>query len=153
ALGEANVVMVFLLGVAFVATRYGRLPSVVAAVASVLVSDFFFVEPYLSFSVHDTRYLFTFAVMLTIGLPISTLTVGVRERLRVAQQMEQRTAALYHLTRTLGEITGTEFLVQAAGRQLAGIFGGEVAIYLRDAHGGVDLRFGDGTEIAKNEKN
>jgi two-component system sensor histidine kinase KdpD len=153
ALGEANVVMVFLLGIAFVATRYGRLPSVVAAIASVLLFDFFFVEPYFSFSVHDTRYLFTFAVMLAIGLLISTLTARVRERLRVSQEMEQRTAALYHLTRTLGEITGTEFLVQAAGRQLTGIFAGEIALFLRDAEGGVELRFGDGTEIAKNEKN
>src|SRR5262249_55565298 len=106
-----------------------------------------------SFTVNDTRYLFTFAVMLVIGLIISTLTVRVRERLRVSQQMEQRTAALYHLTRTLGEITGTEFLVQAAGRQLAGIFGGEVAVYLHAPQGGVELRFGEGTEIAKNEKN
>jgi two-component system sensor histidine kinase KdpD len=142
-LGEANVVMVFLLGVAFI----------VAAVASVLVFDFFFVEPYFSFTVSDTRYLFTFAVMLAIGLIISTLTARVRERLRVSQQMERRTGALYRLTRTLGEISGTEFLVQAAGKQLAGIFEGDVAIYLREEQGGVDLRYGDGTEIAKNEKN
>src|SRR5262245_4998890 len=36
-LSEANIVMVFLLGVAFVATRYGRGPAVAAAIASVLV--------------------------------------------------------------------------------------------------------------------
>src|SRR5438128_1016743 len=44
---EANIVMVFLLGVAYVAARYGRGPSIAAAVASVLVFDFFFTEPYL----------------------------------------------------------------------------------------------------------
>ncbi len=152
-LGEANVVMVFLLGVAFVAARLGRGPSVVAAVAGVLVFDFFFVEPFYSLSVHDTRYLFTFAVMLAIGLIISTLTARVRERLRISQQLEHRTASLYRLTRQLGEISGTEFLVQAAGRQLGEVFGGEIAIFLRDADGGLEPRFGEATEIAKNEKN
>src|SRR5262249_34447372 len=53
---EANTVMVFLLGVAFVATRYGRGPAIVAAVANVLVFDFFFVPPYFSFNVSDVQY-------------------------------------------------------------------------------------------------
>src|SRR5262249_24624079 len=63
-LAEANIVMMFLLGVAFVATRYGRGPAIAAAVVSVLLFDFFFVPPYLSFAVSDTQYIFTFAVVL-----------------------------------------------------------------------------------------
>src|SRR5262249_54919623 len=78
-LAEANIVMVFLLGVAFVATRYGRGPAIIASVASVLTFDFFFVPPYLSFAVSDTQYILTFCVMLLIGLLIGTLAVRLRE--------------------------------------------------------------------------
>ena len=64
--------MIYLLGVVFVATRFGRGPSAFAAVLSVAVFDFFFVPPHLTFAVADTQYLVTFAVMLVVGLLIST---------------------------------------------------------------------------------
>jgi len=44
-LSQANVAMIFLLGVAYVAARYGRGPAIAASLASVLVFDFFFVHP------------------------------------------------------------------------------------------------------------
>ena len=67
-LADANIVMIFLAGVAFVAARMGRGPSIAAAIASVLVFDYFFVPPRLTFAVSDTQYVITFAVMLGIGL-------------------------------------------------------------------------------------
>ena len=150
---EANIIMVFLSGVAVVATWYGRGPAIAAAIACVLAFDFFFVPPYLSFAVSDTQYLFTFAIMLLIGLLISTLTAQVRERLRLSQQLERRTAALYRLTRQLSEIAGADFLIQAAGQRLGEIFGCEVLLYVREGDGPLTLRFGDGTAVAKNPMN
>jgi two-component system sensor histidine kinase KdpD len=81
-LAEANIVMVFLLGVAYVAVFEGRGPAIAASIVSVLVVDFCFVPPYLTFAVSDTQYFITFGVMLGIGLLISTLTARVREQLR-----------------------------------------------------------------------
>ena len=40
--------------------------------------DFFFVPPYLTFAVADAQYVFTFAVMLVVGLVVSELTARVR---------------------------------------------------------------------------
>ena len=85
-LAEANIVMVFLLGVVIVAARLGRGPAVVAAIASVLLFDFFFVAPHLSFSVQDAQYVITFLIMLGIGLLISTLTARIRDQLQASQQ-------------------------------------------------------------------
>ena len=79
---EANVVMVFLAAVAWVAFRYGRGPAVWASVMSVLVFDVFFVPPVGSLTVKDSQYLITFAVLLVIGLLISTLTARLRTQLR-----------------------------------------------------------------------
>ena len=121
--------MIFLAGVAFVAARLGRGPSIAAAIASVLVFDFFFVPPQLTFAVSDTEYVITFAVMLGIGLLISELTSRLQAQLRASQQQERRTAQLFRMTRQLSELAGSEFLVRTAGRQLEEIFDGEVVLY------------------------
>jgi two-component system sensor histidine kinase KdpD len=147
-LAEANIVMVFLLGVAFVAARYGRGPAIAASIAGVLSFDFFFVEPYFTFSVSDAQYFLTFGVMLVIGLLISTLTARQKEQLRASQEQEHRTAALYRFTKQLSEIAGEEFLVRAAGHQLGEIFKGEVVLFIRDSAGHLNLRFGENTQIA-----
>lgn len=147
-LAEANKVLVFLLGVVFVAHRFGRGPAIAAAVAGVLIFDFFFVPPYLSFTVNDGQYVITFAVMLIIGIIISTLTVRMKDQLGATQELETRTAALFRLTKQLSEIAGPEFLIQTAGQQLGDIFDGEVVIYTRPANGSIVLRFGQETSIA-----
>jgi two-component system sensor histidine kinase KdpD len=107
------------------------------------------VEPYYSFNVSDVRYLFTFAVMLGIGLLISELTAQVRERLRASQRQEHRTAALYRLTRQLSEVAGTEFLIRTAGRQLGEIFGAEVVLFVREGNAPLAVRFGEDTSVAR----
>ncbi|MGJ0483792.1 MAG: DUF4118 domain-containing protein, partial [Methylomicrobium sp.] len=56
---QSNLAMIFLLGVALIASRFGRGPSVLASILGVLVFDFFFVTPYHSFAVSDTQYLIT----------------------------------------------------------------------------------------------
>jgi two-component system sensor histidine kinase KdpD len=139
---EANTVMVFLLGVVFTASWFGRGPAVFAAVAGVLVFDFFFVPPFFSFAVSDTAYLFTFAVMLGIGLLISALTARSQQLLQSSQLQEHRTAALYRVTKQLSELAGQDFLVASAGQQLREIFGGEVALWLREPNGDLTVRFG-----------
>jgi two-component system sensor histidine kinase KdpD len=91
----SNLVMLYLLGVVFVAHRFGRGPSVLAAILSVAAFDFFYVPPYLAFAVSDTQYLVTFAVMLAVALVISGLTSSIRLQARIASHRERRTAALY----------------------------------------------------------
>lgn len=152
-LAETNIVMIFLAGVAIVAARFGRAASVVSAVLSVLVFDFFFVPKRLTFAVSDTEYVITFAVMLGIGLVISELTSRLKAQLSASQQQERRTAELFRMTRQLSELSGTEFLVRTAGKQLQEIFDGEVAVYLRDPVGALSLRFGENTQVAANPIN
>ncbi len=151
-LDEANIAMVFLLGVAFVAAWLGRGPAIAASVVSVLVFDFCFIAPRFSFAVSDAQYVLTFVVMLVIGLLISTLTARVQQQLQLSRQQERRTAALFRLTRQLSELVGSEFLAQTAGRLLAEVFSGEVVIFLR-SETGMELRFGQQTSIAAHPVN
>jgi two-component system sensor histidine kinase KdpD len=146
-LADANIVMIFLAGVAYVSARMGRGPSISATIASVLVFDFFFVPPQLTFAVSDTQYVITFTVMLGIGLLISELTSRLQAQLRASQQQERRTAQLFRMTRQLSELAGSEFLVRTAGRQLEEFFGGEVVLFLREPTGELSLRFGERSAI------
>ncbi|HYO24248.1 MAG TPA: DUF4118 domain-containing protein, partial [Lacipirellulaceae bacterium] len=148
-MAEANIVMLFLAGAAFVSTRWGRRPAIAAAIASVLVFDFCFVAPYFTFAVGDSEYLITFAVMLGIGLLISGLTSRQRSQLQASQQQERRTSQLFRMTRQLSELSGTEFLVRTAGRLLGEIFGAEIVIWIRDPEGELSLRVGEQTSVAK----
>jgi two-component system, OmpR family, sensor histidine kinase KdpD len=141
--GLANLIMVYLLGVVLVATRYGRGPSVLASVLSVAAFDFFFIPPYLSFAVSDIQYLLTFAVMLIVALTISGLAVRTKQQAELARHQERRTAVLYALSRDLATHRGTGLLVQLAGKHLREVFDGQVAIFLADSDKRVQLQRGE----------
>ena len=135
--------MVYLLGVAGggAATAGGRRSS--PSVLSVAAFDFFFVPPYLTFAVSDTQYLVTFAVMLVVGLVISTLTVRLREQAEAARERERRTAALYAMSRDLVSQQGLDELLQAAARHIAEVFGRPVAVLLPGPEGRLVRRAGE----------
>jgi two-component system sensor histidine kinase KdpD len=146
---EANIVMTFLAVVAFIAFRFGRGPAIWASVSSVLIFDVFFVPPQLSLTVHDTQYVFTFAVLLAIGVLISTLTARLQAQLELGTQRERRTLALFRLGKQLSALAGDVFLVGAAGQHLREMVGGEVAIYLKGDNNLPVVAFGEETSIAK----
>src|SRR4051812_38883415 len=97
----ADAVMIYLLGIVLVSLRFGYGPSLLAAVLSVLCFDFFFIPPLYTFAVHDLSHVVTFGVMFLVALVISGLTQRVRAQKDAADQREQRTAALYALSREL----------------------------------------------------
>jgi two-component system sensor histidine kinase KdpD len=131
-LSETNQVMVYFLGVAFVAARYGHAPGILTSIASVLAFDFFFVPPYFSFNVTDTQYFITFGVMLAIAILISTMSHRIRQQVEMLRRRERRTDALYRLSKKLAASAGITQLVAAAELELSESFAGEVAIFLPD---------------------
>jgi two-component system sensor histidine kinase KdpD len=120
---ESNLVLIFLVGVVFVATRFGKGPSILAAVLGVLSFDFFFVAPTLSFAIQDTQYLLTFVVMLLVAVVVSTLAVGAKRHAEAEVQVEAEQlrntllSAISHDLRTpLASIKGAaSLLVQSPG--------------------------------------
>jgi two-component system sensor histidine kinase KdpD len=140
---RSNMVMVYLSGVAFVATRYGRGPSAVAACLSVALFDFFFVPPYLTFAVSDTQYLVTFTVMLVVGLLISSLAVRVRDQAEAARQRERRTQALYSMSRELTGLGAPEEVARITCRHVGELFRGRARLLVPAGAGGLATLPGD----------
>ena len=132
-LALANVVMLFLLCVVFVAMRLGRAPAALAAVVNVLAFDFVFVPPRFSFAVEDTQYVLTFAVMLFVGLTIGHLTAGLRFQARIAGHREARAQTLFGFARDLASALQNEQIIHDSVAVLSRTFGKEVALILPNA--------------------
>ena len=131
----SNLVMVYLMGVTATGLRFGRGPSVLAAVLNVAAFDFFFVPPRYTFAVSDAQYLITFGVMLLIALVIATLMANVRQQTRVAGARERRTALLYRMSRELTATRGTADMARIAVKHVAEGFQCEAVVLLPDGVG------------------
>ncbi|MBI5960854.1 MAG: sensor histidine kinase KdpD, partial [Chloroflexi bacterium] len=127
-----NLVMLYLLAVVVAATRWGRGPSVLTAVLSVLAFDFFIVPPHLTFAVADAQYILTFFGLLAVGLVVSTLAVREREQAEAARRRETHTAALYDLSRDLATAVNQDSVVQTGIRHISELFNCETAVFLME---------------------
>jgi two-component system sensor histidine kinase KdpD len=114
--------MLFLLAVMAVAGLFGQRPAVLAAALGVACYDFFFVPPFHTFSVEDRRYLLTFGMMFAVGLVMSELATRLRRQERLASGREERTAALYALTRELASAEQPQDIAASAARHVAHSF-------------------------------
>ena len=129
-LSEANLVMVYLLGVVVVAFRCGRNQAIAASILAVLLFDLLFVPPYHTVVINDLQYLITFAVMLFTGLSVSTLAARIRRQAELSRRNERRAEALYRLGRKLSGINGQDFIAAESERAINEVLGGKAVIFL-----------------------
>lgn len=130
----ANLMMVFLLGVVFIATRFGHGPSILASCLGVLMFDLLFVPPYFSFTVADSQYLFTLLAMLTVAMVISHLMANVRSQAKVAGHRERRATVLYAMSKELTASQSEDEIVRTAVKHFYTEFGSKNVILFTDAN-------------------
>ena len=106
-----------------------------ASLVGIASFDFFFVHPFYTFSVADVRYVLTFGVMLVVALVIGNLTGRIRSQAEAAREREQRTSALYGLSRELAAARDRDAVVAAALRSLRDTFALDAAVLLPDDGG------------------
>jgi two-component system sensor histidine kinase KdpD len=132
---KANLIMVYLAGVATVATRIGPRPALFASVLSVFVFNLFFVPPHGRLSGTESEYLVTLAVMMAVAILISTLAARVRQHADAALAREVRTRALYATSRELAALTVPGDIAEAGARRIGELAHGEAAVLLADGDG------------------
>ena len=132
-IAQTNLVMLYLLGAVFTASRLGRGPGVLFSFLGVAAFDFFFVPPRMSFTVADTQYLLTFAVMLMTSLTISHLTASLKRQAHLATLRERRTGAMFAMTRELGGALMTDQIIEIGMRHVSEVFQARTAILLPDS--------------------
>lgn len=109
-MGNANVVMLFLLEVFLCALWLGQKPSLAAALLAVFLFDFFFVPPQYALLTNSLKYSVMLVVMLLVALLTGQLAARLLTQNRELLASEERTRSLYRMAR---ELAGAGDLAQA----------------------------------------
>ena len=128
-----NLSIVFLTAVLFSAVTWGLWPAIFAAVLSMLVYDFGFVQPMYTFTVPSPQDLLALSIFLIVAVLTSHLTARVRDQAEMAKRREARTAALYALSREVASATGLQEVLEAIVTQVSHILNAQVVVLLPDA--------------------
>jgi len=147
-----NLVMIYLLCVVAIAALLGRGPAILASCLSVALFDFLFVPPFYTLAVADSQYTVTLAVMLTVAVLVSHLTVMVRQQAENARKQERRTNALYEMSRRLAASRSLDEVLEVAVQQMNHVFEGQVTIFLPDGNGNLEFRAGDPSAEAEQRR-
>ncbi|WP_260989972.1 DUF4118 domain-containing protein [Paenibacillus xylanexedens] len=134
-----NVALVYLFPILISAVYWGMGPAIYAATLSVVMFDFFFVPPYLSFTVEDLRYLISFGVYLAVAIMTASLAGRLRQQLDRVKSREATTNALYDLSRQITAITDLDALLDNMTSQISLMLESPAAIYLPDQQGELKL--------------
>ncbi|HET9929509.1 MAG TPA: sensor histidine kinase KdpD [Polyangiaceae bacterium] len=137
----ADVVMIYLLGIVLVSVRTGLTTSLFAALLSVAAFDFIFIPPYFTFAIADFRHAVTFVVMFLVAVLLSGLTQRVRHQAARAREREQRTLALYALTRELAGAQDSAAVTEITARHLEQAFQCRVSVFTPGASGKLERNY------------
>ena len=99
---DTNVVVVYLLAVLVIARlTHSFVFGFTASVLATFAYNYFFADPYFTFSVSDQSYITTFITMTITALITSTLTLQAKQSEMIARQKESETKAIYDLASQL----------------------------------------------------
>ncbi len=152
-LAETDVVLIYLAVITFSAVRFGRVASLVAAALAVGGFDFFFVPPFFTFTVADTRHVLTFGMMFVVGAFVSTLASRLKDQESEANVRERRTQSVLTLARATSAAQDPLSAATSLAEHAAGVFQRETAVLLPDETGtlGVAASIGIGA-LEKTER-
>ncbi len=131
--------LVYLLATVTLALFAGRGPIYLAAGASALLWNFFFLPPRYTFYITSFQDALMFGMFFVVAVAMGQLTARLRAQQLAEREREERATALYLLTRELAEGKDFEELLGAVIRQVSEVFKAEVALLLPDPEAATEL--------------
>jgi len=110
------IALLFLLPVGLSTAYWGLGPGILAALCAFLTFNYFFIQPYYTFRVHQTGDLLVLTVFFVVAAVISQLVGQARSGLAAATAREREATQLYELSTSLAGLQDD----QAVARILAG---------------------------------
>lgn len=132
---HATLIMVYMVGVVYVALRLGQTAALLAVVASILTFDLLVVAPRWSLVPLQPQYYFTFLVMLVVGVLICRLVARAARQTELAEARARRAQALSELARRLVAAQHEADIGDGLAAALHKTFEVECVLLLPDAHG------------------
>ncbi len=127
---EANIITVFILGVLIIAVvTASPIYSAVGSLASVLLFNWFFIEPKLSFHTYEPEYVVTFAIMLTSSLITGTLANRLKENARRSSREAFRAKVLFDTNQLLQKAEGVDDVIRITKQQVKTLLDRDVYVF------------------------
>ena len=118
-IGLENIDLVFLMAIVGIAVRFGLGPSVFASVISALCYNFFFTDPYYTFSVSDTKDVIAIVFFTTVAVIVSNVAARARIQAITAMARARTTESLYTFSRKLAGVGTIDDVLWATAYQIA----------------------------------
>lgn len=133
---EANIIMVYILGVLIVSVITStRIYSLLASIISVIVFNFFFTDPRYTLLAYDKDYPVTFVVMLIAAFITGSLANQLKNQAKQSANAAYRTQILFDTSHLLEKAREKDEILNATARQLIKLFNRSIVIYPRDEGG------------------
>ncbi len=131
-LGYQSVSFILLFIVSILSTFLGIGPILLASSLSAFIWNFFFIPPRFTLHIQKTEDAMMFVMFFIIALINGVLTTRVRRQERLTRDREERTNALYQLTKELAGAGNMDDLTVIAARNIKKHFGFDTRFILQD---------------------
>jgi two-component system sensor histidine kinase KdpD len=119
----------YLVPVIIAATRWGVVPAIVAGLAGLAASAFFFYPPIYDIRVYNAAHVADIVLFVIVAILTGHLANRVREHVRAARQREEEVKALYFFSRRLAVASGPADIHAAIEDHLSAITGCRIALF------------------------
>ncbi len=127
---EANIITVFILGVLIIAViTVSPIYCIVSSLVSVLLFNWFFTEPRLSFHTYEPEYVVTFAIMLVSSLITGTLANKLKENARQSAREAFRAKVLFDTNQLLQKAECADDVIRITAQQIKTLSDRDVAVF------------------------
>ena len=127
---DSNIIPVYILGVLLTSlfTR-GYFCGIVSSLLSVMLFNFFFTEPRLTFHAYDSKYAVTFAIMLAASIITGTLASKLKSHAKLSAQVAFRTKVLLDTNQLLQKAQDNDDIFNITATQLMKLLNRSVVMY------------------------
>lgn len=130
---EGNIIAVYIFGVLVISViTTNRLCGLLASLVSVLVFNFFFTVPRLTFHFYDPNYLVTFTIMFMVSLLTGSLATRLKDNAKQSAHAAYRMKILFETNQLLQKEKDEQSVVNAMAGQLIKLLKKDLVIYLSD---------------------
>jgi two-component system sensor histidine kinase KdpD len=139
-IGAGNIGLVFLTAIVLIAVRFGLWASLLASIASALCYNFFFTEPYYTFTISDPRHV-AVVFFTIVAVLVSNVAARARTQAVAAMGRVRTTESLYAFSRKLAGVATLDDALWATTYQIALMLKVRVVVLLPE-HGTLAVKAG-----------
>jgi two-component system, OmpR family, sensor histidine kinase KdpD len=130
-LGIFNITLLFSIPMILVAFYWSYLASIIMAIVSFTVVDFFFIPPKYMFSIDDLRHIPSFFIYLALVILISYLSKNTRSQIKFIKRKEEHLAILYSLSRKISAKINLDEIIENVKEKIEQLINCKVVFFIK----------------------